>query len=316
MIRVSVVVPTRNRFASLERCLCGLQEQSLDQSQFEVIVVDNGSTDCTRASVARMQEVMPQLRYAFEGTPGAARARNTGIDLARADIVAFVDDDAVPAARWLTALLDGYARWPQAGVLSGRTELRFNTRRPSWLHRDLETWYSARDLGPAPRLLATELPWGVNASLRRDAALDVGGFDVGVGGTGGRWLFNEDIDFFARVRDAGHVIAYVPDALVLHDVDPVRVSHRWLVRRAFAQGWSDALLEYRRVGAPPGTRRILRATSSALTSGWRGLAQGLASRERRSRALVDDLVRRGQHVGFACGSVSLWARRARSRSAP
>jgi GT2 family glycosyltransferase len=306
MIRASVVVPTRNRADWLRRCLDGLERQTLDRHEFEVIVADNGSTDGTRALVEQMLDECDHLRYVYVGAVGPSPARNAGLAVARADIIAFTDDDAVADPDWLAALLDGHRRWPDAGALSGRTELRFRSRAPSWFSDDLATWYSARDLGPSPRLLEHECPWGVNASVRADVARAIGGFDHTLGPGPRAWLVNEDLDFFERVRAAGHDIGYVPDALVLHDVVPQRLSRWWLLRRTFVQGCSDAVLDARTGAATAVPRREhVRRAARATFRGWRSLARDLRVADRPDRVWLANLLRRSQELGHAYASVGI-----------
>ena len=304
MIRVSVVVATRNRVEALRRCLDGLEAQTVDPCSFEVIVADNGSSDGTRELVERRLDGSGHLRYVFVGATGPSPARNAGMGLALGEIVAFIDDDAVASPQWLAALLDGHARWPDVAALSGRTELRFAGRRPSWLHEGLETWYSARDLGAAPRVLEYECPWGVNVSVRTDVAREIGGFDGTLGPGAHGWLVNEDIDFFRRVRAAGHALGYVPDALVMHEISQTRMSRRWILRRTLAQGRSDAILDARRATAGADSHGMAALAARATVRGWRSLARNLAVADRRDRVLLDDLMRRSQELGYVYGTIT------------
>ncbi len=304
MIRASVVVPTRNRVGSLGRCLDGLDAQTVDRCSYEVIVVDNGSSDGTRELVQRRLDDSGLLRYAFVGTVGPSPARNAGIDLARGEIIALTDDDAVPSPAWLAALLDGHARWAEVAALAGRTELRLAGPRPAWLHEGMETWYSARDLGAAPRVLEHECPWGVNASVRADVARAIGGFDGALGPGADGWLVNEDLEFFRRVRAAGHGIGYVPDALVAHEISRTRMSRRWVLRRTFAQGRSDAVLDARRTTLRATHRDTASRAARATVRGWRSLARNLAVADRRDRVLLDDLMRRSEELGYVYGTVT------------
>ena len=305
VIRASVVVPTRDRAGLLEGCLRGLADQVTTGYEFEVVVVDNASCDATAVCVERFRPALSNLHYVFEPTPGASRARNAGVSKACGEIVAFIDDDAVPDRGWIDALVGGYCRRPEVAAVCGPTRLLFAQPRPAWLHTDLETWFSALDLGTVPRLLEpNECPWSVNASVRREIAVAVGGFptDIGPGSRGG---YNEDVDFFERVRRTGP-IAYEPAARVGHHVDPERASLRWLLLRVFAQGQSNAHREYVR---DPSLQRndALDAARGALwrcgTRGWRRLARGLLISHEPRKAIVDDLVRRSQQLGYAWESL-------------
>ena len=101
--RLSVVLPTRNRSALLARTLESLQGQTLDAAEFEVIVVDNGSTDDTRAVVERIASSQPNVRYAHEAEPGLHNARHAGIEAARSELLLFGDDDIRAFPTWVEA---------------------------------------------------------------------------------------------------------------------------------------------------------------------------------------------------------------------
>jgi glycosyltransferase involved in cell wall biosynthesis len=98
---VSVVLPTYNRCGLLHQAISALLNQEAHGLSYEVIVVDNNSTDATRRTVESYSSGDRRLRYAFEQRQGVAYARNTGIQLARADLIAFCDDDVYVAPDWV-----------------------------------------------------------------------------------------------------------------------------------------------------------------------------------------------------------------------
>src|SRR5262245_11184433 len=122
MPTASVVIPTRNRRATLELLLERIAPQATAAGA-EVLVVDNGSSDGTREALGRLAAT-GRLRVVDEPVPGATRARNAGARAARGEVVAFVDDDALPDDGWLAALLAPFANPRVAGV-GGRVQLRF-----------------------------------------------------------------------------------------------------------------------------------------------------------------------------------------------
>src|SRR5437764_138198 len=116
-MRFSVVIPTFNRQATLHQTLKAIEAQ--DALSFEVIVVDDGSTDGTKEAVT---SEFPSVQYIQQENQGPAAARNTGIRAVAGDIVVFTDDDCVPPPDWLSRLANGYARYPEVAGVGGYLE--------------------------------------------------------------------------------------------------------------------------------------------------------------------------------------------------
>ena len=146
-IRVSTVICTLNRREMLKASILSLTEQTVNREQHEIIVVDNGSNDSTRDAVDELTKRIPNLRYVFEARPGLSNARNLASDLARGEVVAFIDDDAVAEERWLEALLLGYRSEPDVSAVGGRIHLRWPSGRPRGLPQELEPHFGKLDLG-------------------------------------------------------------------------------------------------------------------------------------------------------------------------
>lgn len=298
---MSVVICTRNRCAVLDRCLATVARVD-GIARADVLVVDNGSTDGTPAVADRWATTLPMLRSVFEPRTGLSHARNTALDHARGDVVAFLDDDVLVEAGWLDGILAAYRRWPDVAGVAGRIELAWPEGRPSWLPASREVWFARLDLGLEPRLLAaSELPVGANMSVRRDVALSVGRFDPDLGYSGTRLLGNEERDFFDRLRRLGKPLGYEPAARVLHVVEGARVSRRYLLRRVYSQGRSDVRVdtETRRRTRPAQLRVAGRALSRAVLRNWRGDVRRLARRGTRGIELVDVLTGRAKQLGIA-----------------
>ena len=258
MPTASVVIPTRNRCATLATLLERVAPQA-EAAAAEVVVVDNGSTDGTPETL-RQLEADGKLRIVFEPIPGATRARNAGARAARGEVVAFVDDDALPSEGWLTALLAPFEN-PRVAAAGGRVRLRFAGALPAWWDAALATYLAAYDLGPEPADLGAR-PWydsprGLNLAVRRDALLAVGGFNLRLGPRAGRPSVGEESDLCFRLLAHGHEIRYVPGAVVEHLVDPARLHPRWFFQRAFWTGWSEAMngLAHRRLRKVAGLLR-------------------------------------------------------------
>jgi glycosyltransferase involved in cell wall biosynthesis len=196
---LSVVVPTHNRSDRLRRLLAALATQDV-QSPFEVIVVDDGSTDATPAELEKLVEDFPFLRtIRVEPNGGPAAARNRGWRAATAPLVAFTDDDCIPDQGWVRGIADGLAR---ADVVQGCTRA------------DQSMVREHGPFGHAVEVLAeTGFYETCNMGYRRATIESLGGFDETF-----RHPFGEDTDLAWRAKGDGFRVAFAPNAIVVHEV--------------------------------------------------------------------------------------------------
>ena len=119
---VSVVIGTYNRCDVLRGALESLMNQDSGDTQYEVIVVDNNSSDDTRTIVENLRDKWGanNLIYCFERTQGVSYARNRGISLARGRLIAFTDDDITPARDWVASVRKGFEKFPNADCIGGK----------------------------------------------------------------------------------------------------------------------------------------------------------------------------------------------------
>ncbi|MFP4058784.1 MAG: glycosyltransferase family 2 protein, partial [Candidatus Brocadiia bacterium] len=210
--RLSVVVPTYNRRAVLERVLEALLAQSLAPERREVVVVDDGSTDGTAELGAKLAR-RGGLRFLRGEHRGAAAARNRGIQEARGDIVAFTDDDCLPPRDWLERLADGYARHPEVVGVGGAVVPPPEALAASAVARH-ELWQSREVFGARDQetLGGFECPAGGtnNMSYRRATLVEVGGFDESFP----PFVWGEDADLKRRITRRGGRLLYLPLAVV------------------------------------------------------------------------------------------------------
>ena len=224
-MRLSVIIPTRDRLPTLRRTLAALAEQRLDRVEAEVVVVDNGSADGTFAALEHMKEGFPlPLRPFEEPSPGPGPARNAGLAAARGDIVLFLGDDTRPAS---TELLERHAALHAATVgdphaILGRVgwapELDV-TPLMRWLEHGAQFAYA--DLHPG--LAGPEHFYTAHVSAPRSLVEAAGGFDERVP------FHFEDSVLGSRLFDAGLTLHYHPELLVHHD--HVVTLARWLQRQ-------------------------------------------------------------------------------------
>jgi glycosyltransferase involved in cell wall biosynthesis len=204
---LSVIVPTRNRPESLKRTVAHLGDQDLPRSRYEVIVVDDGSTPPVE------MEGLGDSRVRLLRRSGGERsaARNGGAEIARGEILVFVDDDITAEPGFLAAHLAGHRDWPGTLIVGAVHLPRGTASTPFGAFRvRLEQAGVPTDRGPvaAPNLCTAQ-----NMSLSSEHFRELGGFAVGMSS-------GEDQDFALRHSAAGGRIVYLPEAAVTHE-DPV-----------------------------------------------------------------------------------------------
>jgi GT2 family glycosyltransferase len=197
MASISVIIPTRHRNAQLARCLDRLApgRQTLDATEYEVIVTDDGSNSTAESLV---REKYPWARWVAGPRRGPASNRNNGARHAAGHWLAFTDDDCLPAPDWLECFLAAAA--PAGDVLEGKTTCQAGILTP---------------LQEAPINLQGGNLWSCNFMIRSRLFQEIGGFDDSF-----PMPACEDIEFNARLRRLGHVPLFVPTAIVDHPPRP------------------------------------------------------------------------------------------------
>jgi glycosyltransferase involved in cell wall biosynthesis len=245
----SVVIATYNRSGDLRdtlASLAGLQPLG----PWEVIVVDNNSTDGTRAVVEQAAASFPApLRYLFEAEQGRSPALNAGIRHARGDIIVTTDDDVRVEADWLNRAAEGLARL-RCDYVGGRVLPIWGGPRPAWLpNRGGKHWavIALLDYGDQPIEFGARVPLGVNMAFRRDAFERAGLLDPDTGRKAGTLLGQEVREWCIRARAAGLRGFYVPDMAVRHIIPASRLNKAYFRRWFYWRGISRARL-YARAG--------------------------------------------------------------------
>lgn len=211
----SIVINTLNRGRWLRDSLLGLR--GLDYPDFEVVVVNGPSTDNTQAV---LEEFTGKIKIAHCPDANLSMSRNIGIEASCGDVVAFIDDDAIPSADWLTQIADHYKISSTGGVggfTIDNTGVRYQARK-TICDRFGNAVYVSDFFDERP-LCFPGSPFypsllGTNSSFRRSALVEIGGFDHVFA-----YLLDET-DVCLRMIDAGYEIRYEPRALVYHQFAP------------------------------------------------------------------------------------------------
>jgi len=235
---VTVILCTYNRCADLVGALDSLAASQMPSSiPWEVLVVDNNSTDGTREVVESFCRRHPgRFRYLFESKAGKSFALNAGIANASSAILAFMDDDATVTPGWLQNLTAPLQHSEWAGS-AGRILPAQKFTPPPWLPDDLVNWGGILcayfDLGDDPCEL-DRAPYGVNMAFRRGVFEKYGGFRTDLGPRPNSQIRNEDTEFGRRVLAAGERLRYEPSAVVYHPVPQGRITQEY-----FFSWWYD-----------------------------------------------------------------------------
>ncbi|HSL21374.1 MAG TPA: glycosyltransferase [Vicinamibacterales bacterium] len=248
-MKFSIVIATYNRARDLEGTLQSLAALH-PSGDWEVIVVDNNSSDDTRAVVERAAAAFPvPLRYLFEREQGRSPALNAGIRAARGNIIVTTDDDVRVEPDWLDRAADGL-RTLGCDYVGGRVLPIWGGERPRWLaNRPGKQWavIALLDYGDQPIEFGTRVALGVNMAFRRDAFERAGLFDANTGRKAGTLLGQEVREWCIRARHAGLRGWYVPEMRVRHIIPASRLNKRYFRRWFYWRGISRAML-YERLG--------------------------------------------------------------------
>lgn len=248
-MKYSVVIATYNRSSDLEATLRSLATLGPDGS-WEVIVVDNNSTDDTRGVVERIQTTFPApLRYLFEARQGRSPALNAGITAALGEIVATTDDDVRVPPDWLNAAGEALESL-QCDYVGGRVLPLWGAPPPPWLALTPGRQWAVialLDYGTKPVEFGARVPLGVNMAFRREAFDRAGLFDPDIGRKAGTLLGQEVREWCIRARTAGVRGFYTPTMMVEHLIPAARLRKSYFRRWFYWRGISRARL-YERSG--------------------------------------------------------------------
>ena len=235
VLDVSVCICTYNRKDSLEQALASLASMRAPRgTSFEVIVVDNNSSDGTAELLGELDPGPLPLRYVLEARQGLSHARNRAVAEARGSVIAFLDDDVVVEPDWLERLHSAFRRDPRPAVVAGPALLDADLPRPDWWHEEFD--------GPAghfyrgDEVLSTDdgytgmIGIGANMAFSSDLFGRYGSFRTDLGRTGGSLAMGEELEFLDRLRESAERLVYDPTVVVHHRPDLGRISRSYLRR--------------------------------------------------------------------------------------
>lgn len=275
-IRISVIICTYNRCALLTRSLESFSRLIVSADlDWELLVVDNNSSDDTYACIDRYLNCLP-LRYLFESRQGKTFALNRGVSEARGELLVFTDDDVLVDRNWLTAYLNAANEYPEIGWFGGRIDPWWQSGRPRWLKQEsipaLSGYFVIYDLGDEVRLYHgnDRPPVGANMVVRRETFEQIGGYREDLGPRGKHRGTGDDTELIYRAQRAGVPGLYVPGARCKHWVGEERLPLRKFFQFGVRKGMNQALMipEVKSNGLLFFLSQALRATYQVIKGRW------------------------------------------------
>ncbi|KAF5437693.1 Glycosyltransferase, GT2 family, partial [Candidatus Methanophagaceae archaeon] len=245
---VSVVICTYNRSDHLKKCLDSMQDQTHDN--FEVIVVNGPSTDNTEEVLKNYPFKMIQQKE----KGGLSAARNLGIEAARGEIIAFIDDDGIADEYWLDELTKLYITDVVVSV-GGKIAPLWLCEKPEWYTDYLGSSLSLFDRSQnIEQMTFPHTPYGCNMSFRKRIFEEIGYFDVSLGRCLSKNLLcHDELDLYKRINEKGYKkkgykTMYNPKAIVYHQIDASRLTKAWFKKRYYWNGISNAVFTKKHYG--------------------------------------------------------------------
>jgi len=250
---LSVIIPTRNRFPLLEQAIRSLMVQTYSPDNFEIIIVDNGSTDRTKDIVESYKKELPHLIYVYEPSPGLHVGRHAGLEIARGDILVYADDDIEAFPTWLEGIAESFED-PSVALVGGNNLPRYETSPPPWVELlwsntpfgRANGMYSILDFGSTLQEISPYYVWGCNFSIRKEVLLNVGGFHPdGMPDEFLKYRGDGESAVSRGILNAGYKTIFNPKASVYHFVLAKRMTPEYIHKRGYIQGISDSYTSIR-----------------------------------------------------------------------
>ncbi len=305
-VSFSVIICTYNRADLLRDAVKSLLTQQYPRRDYEVIVVDNNSTDSTPSVVEELKGAYPELnlRYVFEEKQGLSAARNTGAKAAVGEILAFIDDDSEADSGWLDNLCEIYSSCPDIASVGGKIIPDWIGEKPSWFNGNAENIGKLDRGDKIKEFVFPEHPFGGNLTIKRSILIDLGGFSQRLGRKSKGLLSNEEKEFYYRLSQRPEYrTLYAPDAIVHHKAFADKLTKRFVLRRFYWQGVSESVFE--QITHPRSGRELLasgiKRGGSLFPLAWRLCIRRIS---RREPSLFNGLITLSQELGMCKVEIS------------
>lgn len=237
---ISVVICTYNRAVYLPEALGSLYNQTIGKDQFEVIIVNNNSTDQTEQVCKSFieQHKDAHIYYINESQQGASFARNRGAALAKGSLLCFMDDDAIAKSNYLELILTFFKEHKDAGGLGGRIIPRYIPEEPKWMSHFVSSLVGNFDYSKEVCVFSpNKYPLESNMIIKKLDFDQVKGFNTALPGVKGTLrIGGEGKEFFLKLKAIGRTIYYHPDVIIEHVVETQKLTSEYMYRVASGIG--------------------------------------------------------------------------------
>lgn len=242
---LSIIVCTYNRDKYLYGALKCIAENGFPADAYEIILVNNMSTDNTEAECQRFGHDYPDVNFHYfvETSQGLSFARNRGIKESRGETLLFLDDDSYIQQDYLKNLQRQLNDHPEADAFGGKIDPIFESgEAPKWLSKWNYSWVSAIDMGDKVcQFEGKAFPIGANMGIRKAMLEKTGVFNTQLGRSKKNLMGGEEKDLFERIRQQEGLIYYFPDVIVNHVIPPTRTTKDYVKRLGEGVGKSERI---------------------------------------------------------------------------
>lgn len=238
VLEISIIICTYNRVHFLQEALDSIKNQNYSMDAIEIIVVDNNSTDNTRDFCNKyiIENEEMNINYFLEEKKGLSNARNCGINNSSAEILTFIDDDAVLQSNFVERVIMCFGFDSEIDAIGGKVLPVFkDVLPPKWLSKYLYGLLTIIDFGEKRKTLRRKYPAGCNMSFRRKVFNDLGGFNPDL-----IWR-NDDKYIFQKLFENRRKVVYDPQIVVNHNIEAARLEAEYLNRLIFFIGHSEKI---------------------------------------------------------------------------
>nr|WP_154892643.1 glycosyltransferase [Paenibacillus xylanexedens] len=238
-MRASISICTHNRAVDTMQAVESVLNGDAESKDYEILVVDNNSSDNTK-ELFYSHHFPENVRYIFEPQLGLSYARNRSIKEAKGEFILFLDDDALACPSWIREIIRIFDLNSEIGCVGGKIIPIWEGGKPEWIPNDIISLYTLMDFsGDIVEMEAPAIPFGANVAFRMSIFEQMQPFREDLGRVGSNLMSSEESELIGRVR-LEYKVFYNPYAVVEHKIAKSRLTKRWLLRRVYWQGISDA----------------------------------------------------------------------------